>query len=1155
MWETPDEMSTKARLWLITSLTLFLFLVATLVVRAVVQPAGGAAWMVLGGLAALGLTATGIVHRFLSLRWKDRIRREKIAAREDQISHAFTAARKRLAASGRAESPKIGALPLVLLLGPQGSTKTTAVVRSGLEPELLAGEVHQGDAVVPTESVNLWFAENTVLLEAGGRLLDQEERWEAVLDHAQPHRLAAALGRGTQASRVAVVCVGCDEFLKPGAAEAVPALARKLRERLVAGAQALGIQLPVYVLFTRADRLPYFEDYVRSLSEEEAGGALGSILTIDDPSRSGVYAEDQARRVDTAMDGILRNLALNRRRVIRRESDAEIQAGAYEFPRELGKVSGLMRRFLVDLCRPSQLNVSPFLRGFYFTGVRAIVVSDPGAAPAAPSPGLEDAPMGATAVFDPSKLQAGAAPSQPSSRSRRVPDWVFLEPVFRDVVLADRSARAVTRGGSRVDFLRRSLLTAATLAALFLAGATTVSFVRNRALAHRTVNAAQEVTSVGSASNSIPVLSELQTLERLRGPADTLWSWEREGPPWSYRWGLWVGDNMLSDAVAVYLRAFERVVGTHARSALLANLEATPAEPGGASEYEATYQALKAYLILTEYPERSTPEFLTPAVLARWNVAPFLEAEGNELLEAQIDFFAEIIVEEDRLALAEQIPVTRTRTFLEQFGDADRFYQSMVTEAGTRSDPVDFGTDFPAAQAVLRNEHLVPAAFTRPARRFVLDADVNEFFSSEDWVLGEAAVPPENRVALEDSLKERYEREYVEQWTSFLSSARVVPFSGPADAARKLSLLSASTSPLLEVLALASHHANVEDSTRVRNAFHSVHSVLPPGLEDSYIGEHNQEYLDALRSLRGAMDQVAAADAGSRPSAIGQANQAASQAETAVSGLEQGFGIGAEGAPVRSALQSLLLQPVRRAEQVLSVAPIGEMNERGRTFCRDYGQLLSGFPFQTGADRPASVEDVIQALKPGESALSSFYDDVLADILARQGSRYQARVGAEPTPTQAFVDFFNRATAVSEALFTESGEGPQVVLTIRPSIPDGYSAITVSVDGTTNTFTPTSQRAEPISWEARRGEYARITGELDGAPVPLVEAAGSPWAIFELFQQARWERLGTNRFRVHWTVPARGTTLSAEIQLTSPDPILDPSFLRSAAQCVSRIAG
>lgn len=1145
-------MSTRARLWLITTFTFFTFLVIALVVRTILGPVGGSSWMLVGGLTALGFVAAGVVHRFLAKRWKDRMRREKLSAREDQISQAFTAARKRLAASGRTESPRIGKLPLVLILGPQGATKTTVVVQSGLEPELLAGEVHQGDAVVPTENVNLWFAEGTVLLEAGGRLIDQEERWEAVLDHAQPDRLAAALGRRKQAPRVAVVCVGCDELLKPGASEAIPALARKIRERLAAAAQALGIQLPVYVLFTRADRLPYFDDYVRSLSREEARQGLGATLRVEDVSASGTYAETQAARVGAALEGILRNLALNRREVIQRESDAEVKAGAYEFPRELGKARGLIQRFLVELCRPSQLDASPFLRGFYFTGVRAVVVSDPGAAPAPAHPDAQAAPMGATAVFDPSKLQAAAQQAVPSSRSRRVPDWVFLEPVFREVILGDRSAQGITSGGVRIDFLRRTLLAVAMVVGLFASGAFVVSYLRNRAVARETVAAAEVARTAGEAAGPIPTLEDLQKLEELRVPADTLWRWEQEGPPWSYRWGLYAGDNLLPEALRVYLAAFERVLGRPARDALIAYLQGVRTDSAGASQYESVYRSLKAYLITTSHPQHSTPAFLPPELVAHWDGARSLDPERSALLGAQLDFFARVIPAGHPFAPAPQDAlVARTRQFLGQFAEADRFYQSMLTEAAQWGEDVDFEKRYPDAVGVVRNRKVVPGQFTRPARARVLGTDVEEFFSTEDWVMGGAVVPPQDRQALERDLRSRYGREYIQQWEAFLDSGRVVPFGSTGDAANKLARLSAPQSPLLIMLDLASRNTAVEDSSDVDLAFRPLHAVSPAvDSVNSYIGPWNQGYVDALGSLGRTMSQAA----GSGSSDLGQVVQAASQAEGAVSQLSQGFGIDPQGQAVRSAVTDLLRQPIRYAENLAHTQPRDALNGLGRDFCRTFQNLLSGFPFEPGAPL-ASVEDVAAALKPGESRLWTFYQDQLAQLMPQQGSRYEPRLGAEPPLNPAFVDFFNRAAQVSNGLFDASG-APSVQFTLTPEIPAGFDAITVNIDGRRKTFTRTDRASPAFVWEGERAEYARIIGEANGADVSLgLDVTGSPWAVFRLLQRAdRIEPVGSGTFRVHWPLPGQQVTLTAELRLTTNVPILDPDYLAGVYRCVSRIA-
>src|SRR5205807_3280594 len=54
-----------------------------------------------------------------------------------------------------------------------------------------------------------------------------------------------------------------------------------------------------------------------------------------------------------------------------RENEPANVAGVYEFPRELGKLRKNLNQYLVELCKPSQLSANPYLRGFYFTGIRA----------------------------------------------------------------------------------------------------------------------------------------------------------------------------------------------------------------------------------------------------------------------------------------------------------------------------------------------------------------------------------------------------------------------------------------------------------------------------------------------------------------------------------------------------------------------------------------------------------------------------------------------------------------------------------------------------------------------------------------------------------------------------------------------------------------
>src|SRR5260370_41054671 len=74
-----------------------------------------------------------------------------------EIDQLIKDADQKLAASGGAT---VGNLPLIFVIGDQGTTKTSVVVHSGLDPELLAGQVYQNNDVVSTGSADVWVSRN-----------------------------------------------------------------------------------------------------------------------------------------------------------------------------------------------------------------------------------------------------------------------------------------------------------------------------------------------------------------------------------------------------------------------------------------------------------------------------------------------------------------------------------------------------------------------------------------------------------------------------------------------------------------------------------------------------------------------------------------------------------------------------------------------------------------------------------------------------------------------------------------------------------------------------------------------------------------------------------------------------------------------------------
>jgi type VI secretion system protein ImpL len=192
--------------------------------------------------------------------------------------------------ANRAGAKSLAALPLIYVIGDENSAKTQTVLQSGLDPELLAGNVYQDGQIVPTQLANLWLAGNYVLVEAGGALLRQPPLWVRLVRATIPARLGSIFGDSRLPARSVVVCVSIERILAPSTSEQIRALAQMLNERLRQLSQTLGISLPIYVLFTKLDRVTPFADYANRLSEEEVKLPIGSLLSSLSTG-TGLYTE------------------------------------------------------------------------------------------------------------------------------------------------------------------------------------------------------------------------------------------------------------------------------------------------------------------------------------------------------------------------------------------------------------------------------------------------------------------------------------------------------------------------------------------------------------------------------------------------------------------------------------------------------------------------------------------------------------------------------------------------------------------------------------------------------------------------------------------------------------------------------------------------
>ena len=1112
-----------------TGISLLVYFAAAWLIAPVLGLQGSDVWVLRGGLALIGILAAVVFlwsFNKISKQKEGAVGVSGASGRGDvEIETLLRDAEARLKGSNLGRTASLKTLPVFFVLGDAGTTKTSTLIHSGLDAELVAGQVFHENELVSTRSANVWLARNSVIIEAGSETAANPRVWSRVLRRIQSGMISSI--RTDPAPRAAIVCVSCDVFLQEQSSEAIASTVRGVRARLDEAARSLGISFPVYVLFTKTDRIPFFAEFVGNLTNEEAKQVLGVTLPMRSTDGTGVWAEQEAKRLNAAFNDLILSLADRRLDFLPREHDSTKLGGLYEFPRELRKLRSPLVQFLVELCKPSQLRATPFLRGFYFSGVRAVIINEV-ARPAAPTRAASPTKMNlnadATDIF---KLGVGGVQDEVSKSqplvtgSRKVPQWSFLTRLFSDIFLQDRAAMAAAGASGKTSGLRRLLLLAGSVVCLLLALAVTISYFGNRSLQAEVTNAA-----------SLPMPGTLQQLESIRQTVEKLSLYRTEGPPRRLRWWLYKGDELYPHARYLYFSRFHALLFGNTQLGLIKFLKEVPSTPGPGDDYGRSYDVLKAYLMTTSNHDQSSQAFLSPLLMKRWSEAANADPESLLLAQKQFDFYSTELKSANPFSTeAETVAVERARRYLSAFAGAERVYRLMLAEAAQKNPPVAFNRQFAGSSDVLINNKEVPGSFTKAGWSFMQDAIKNaeRFFSGEQWVLGAQAVSGIDRAKLEKELKDRYTADFIDQWQQFMRAAVVVRYGGVKDAASKLSKLSSNQTPLLAMFCVASQNTGV-DSEPIKTAFQSVQFVVPPTCTDKYIGESNAGYMQSLVGLNALIEQIAGSPGGTNDALTGQAMTSAIQAKVVTRQVAQNFRIDPQ-LRLESVVQKLMEDPITYAEALVrNVAP-AELNGKGKTLCSQFGELTARYPFNPNATRQATLQELSAVFQPPQGALWAFYDANLQKLLLRQGGQFVANPSAGVTLNPAFLTFWNRAASFSDAIYPEGASQPRLVYSLKLYPVPGIDNVTLSIDGTAISTTASNAGPRQFIWSGNPKSEVKLTGALGRGTELAFASYEGLWAPFQFFGDAdRWTTSGSMN-TLEW-VPRQGR---AGRPITLPD--------------------
>lgn len=1039
----------------------------------------------------------------------------------------------------------LASLPLIYVIGDENSAKTQTVLQSGLDPELLAGQVYRDQSIVPTPMVNIWLAGQAAIVEAGGALLREPGLWQRLVRLTAPGKLGAALSKSAlQPTRAVLLCVSIERILAPSTSDQIRALAQTTNERLRQLSQTLGISLPVYVLFTKLDTVTAFAEYAANLTEAEVATPVGAMLGDPSAAGAGLYADRAAQQIGARFDEVTYLLSEFRLEVLARGGAETALARSYEFPRDLRKLRSGVVDFLVEMGRPSQLGVNPYVRGFFFSGMRAHLVEHVLSVAAQPAAQIAPAPFaGATQVFSFAQMQqqAAAPAAARSGSTRKVAQWVFLPYFFSRLLLTDKTALESSRVSTRVSGTKRVLV--ACLCALLLGylSLLTVSFFRNNTLEKRAAAAARDMQPVGR--TEVASVADLTSLDALRQVLVELDGYHKDGAPLMDRWGLYRGEQIRDAACRAYGQRFNKLLLAQTQGNIVARLSALPAKASPTDEYQASYKPLKAWLETTSNPEKATPDFLAPVLQSEWIAKRNVSDEAQGLAQKQFDYYAEALPTPDSClakathSRADAGLVETTRAYLNSFAGIDHVYLSMKSAADRKFAPIDFKKLYPNSVRFVAAPVIVDGSFSKDGFGFMEDAinHPDAYLAGEEWVTGPSSSPID-RGTLKQQLQQRFQGDFLAAWRSFLKAAHVLPFGGLEDSAGKLHELDGPASPLLQIFAVVSRNTAVADPT-FSQPFQAPQSVVPPGTGPAV----NPGYTEKLSAIEEATHQMIT----TKNDDPIQVNAAVGAAYGQVSTMRGGFQPPDPGGVADASSERLLREPIKAAEELAGKVPAKAANGGGADFCKAAANVLGKFPFNPDGKQDAAPEEAATFFGPS-GAIAQFVQSQ-SKLISFNGSVYSAVPGPPVNPN--LLTFLNATRTVATTLFANNSTQPSLSFSISELPTPNLAPGTLDIDGATLSTVGASTR---VNWQYRTQGAVKLAGSGQ------TKSTFGPWSVFHFAYQAKHP--GPNQ--LEYIFQNNGITEKSQTGVDiiyrfdvedSGARLLNPDFMRHQLRCVATV--
>jgi type VI secretion system protein ImpL len=680
---------------------------------------------------------------------------------------------------------------------------------------------------------------------------------------------------------------------------------------------------------------------------------------------------------------------------------------------------------------------------------------------------------------------------------REVTQPVFLGHLLSHVVLQDQAALGASGASTKVSGMQRVLLTLTTVVAGILILLFMISFFANRSLEGRVTDAAKAAMAVPYDASQPPSAEALQKLDALRTELEQLNTWNRDGAPWYMRWGLYVGDAIQPHARRAYFNRFHDLMFGQTQEGMRTALSRLPASPGPTDECSPYYDQLKAYLITTSHPDKSTREWLPPVLHQYWPSGRNADDERRRLALAQFEFYSDELKIKNPFSPEVDVPtVERARGYLSRCAATDQVYRAMKADVAKRVKSFNFNRKYPDSVGVVTNNVEVEGAFQKDGWALMQEAIRNpaKYIGGEKWVLGEQVAVSVDLGRLESDLRARYQTDFINKWREVMNSTTVVGYGSMRDAAQKLLRHSSNQPPLIVLFCEASHNTSV-DNPEVQKAFQAVQQVEPAACMPSGtpVQAPNAPYVQALLQLQGCIEQASTAPPDQERALKAQCYQALTPARTAARQVALALKPDPD-AKLDKRIGSLMDDTIAKLDPVLR----GDGGEGD--LCSAFRLLREKYPFNSASRTQAGIDDVGVFFMPVSGQLAKWYE-ARKDTFSTQGTMYVQNPAATVRYSANFLRFFNEAMAIQRALYPNNATVMKYQFSVRQGPIEGATAVSVNIYGKAEVFGVGVPTAKSFEWPGNSSEVSISAVLAGGSPVGVGSYSG-PWALTQMLSRA-----------------------------------------------------